>query len=234
MTFSEFAKMLYSCIGENQKSWEFVIHLTNQIMENPIREQDKQKDIDDEYNPLSKLQPNTLTKIYNGTRCIRKKNARIILSHLDKEKFNEYLSSFSPDTIDLIGFSLQEKGITFAYNETIDECTNLFVSILQECAQRDTAHKESEIQQPSPNILAKAVVSDTCNIGAQIYIPDKYKNCAFCTRWKGDLKYTSKSETGIWGICMLHNKEMFSTEGIDCKLYEPKYGKITIDELLSK
>ena len=46
MTFSDFAQMMYPIIGNGVTTWEFVIQLTNHIMEIP-------SDNNDEYNPLS-------------------------------------------------------------------------------------------------------------------------------------------------------------------------------------
>ena len=77
MTFSDFAKTLFPyCRGKKSHS-EFVVLLVDMIMEEPQSEEDKRDSQNDDYNPLSSLMPDTLSKIYSG-KCSISKNKGII------------------------------------------------------------------------------------------------------------------------------------------------------------
>ncbi|RKI85873.1 hypothetical protein D7V94_22905 [Parablautia intestinalis] len=129
MTFSDFAQMMYPIIGNGVTTWEFVIQLTNHIMEIP-------SDNNDEYNPLSQLDISTLGKIYSGKRNLSRRNAIAINSHLDKSTFHNYLMDFPTDITVSIIYALQEKQIEITNDDPIEACTDLFVSIIQNCANR--------------------------------------------------------------------------------------------------
>ena len=55
--------MIYLYDTECKTQSEFVLFLTDQIMEDPFTEADKQKASKDEYNPLANLKQNTVQKI---------------------------------------------------------------------------------------------------------------------------------------------------------------------------
>jgi len=126
--------MLFPIIGGTQKKFEFVICLTNKIMVEPFTEIDKQRKSEDRYNPLAQKSPSSLEKMHNGSRNISKKDASAILTHIDKEKFAEYLSVLSHDALELLGDRLRENGITVSENEVDIACAELFASILTDCA----------------------------------------------------------------------------------------------------
>lgn len=111
MTFSEFAKMMYPLIGKEQRTSDFIIELTNQIMIEPDTEHDKQLHSENKYNPLSNYETSTLGKIYNGSRELSAKVARVIIAHLDKKKFIEYVECFPETTTTLLHSALQKKRI---------------------------------------------------------------------------------------------------------------------------
>lgn len=126
MNFSKFVQMLYIYIGGNEAKNQFVISITCEIMEASFSK--------DEH-PLYDKKSDTLEKIFSGKRELSKEDARIILLHLDKDAFANYLSKFSDDVLDLIGKGMQDHGIIFAVCEVIDSCTDLFVQVLENCAK---------------------------------------------------------------------------------------------------
>lgn len=128
--------MMYPLIGTDTLTSDFVLCLTDQIMKLPSSEEDEKKESADKYNPLYEYEPSMLQKIYNGTRQISSQKARIICSHLDKNRFTDFLSEFPDDVIELIHSSLQAAGRKFDNQETLDECANLFESILYGCAAK--------------------------------------------------------------------------------------------------
>lgn len=130
MNFSEFAHMIYSYAPERKTKSEFVIFLIDQIMEEPFTEKDKQKAAVDEYNPLAELTPNAREKIFNGSRPISKDHARIIRSHLDKEKFDDYIANFSNYAIDCFSKILTKVNIPVIDNQVSRACADTFENIL--------------------------------------------------------------------------------------------------------
>ena len=148
MTFSDFAQMMYPIIGNGIKTWEFVIQLTNHIMEIP-------NDNNDEYNPLSKLDISTLGKIYSGKRNLSQRAAIAINSHLDKSTFHNYLMDFPTDTTISIMYALQEKQIEITNDDPIEACTNLFVSIIQDCTNKKKQINPQNTDHPMDQLLKK-------------------------------------------------------------------------------
>ncbi len=130
MNFSDFAHMIYSYDTKGLKKSEFVVFLIDQIMEEPFTEEDKQKEDDGKYNPLDKLAPNTLEKIFNGSRNISKEQARIIRSHLNKDKFDDYIANFSNYAIDCFKQILIKANMPVTGNEVSRACANTFEKIL--------------------------------------------------------------------------------------------------------
>jgi hypothetical protein len=131
--------MLYPFMGKGQKISDFVLFLIDLIMEDPFTEQNKQKLIDGEYNPLAKKGVSMLEKIYNGSREISEKDAGIILSHFNNpDKFDDYMAAqLSQDVLDLISKDMQRKGITIENSNVSGICANIFFKILNDCATKN-------------------------------------------------------------------------------------------------
>lgn len=135
MTFSEFANLLFSYIGGNQSREDFVTSLVRNIMKKPTLKSDIKSDENGEYVPLPQTK-DSLGRIFNGRRPISAKAARKILSYLDKEHFQLYIDDFPDDTIDLIRSAFQENGIEISDKQIGRTCADLFVSILEDCANK--------------------------------------------------------------------------------------------------
>ena len=143
MTFSQFVQMLYPLIGKEQSPADFILFLTDQIMD--IQTGSDDPSVNYNMNPLVRLSPDSLTKIYNGSRSLSKKRARIIVAQLNTENFKSYLLTFSEDVIGLIASALQRNEND--YEKTVDSCTELFVSTLKECAYRKKKKKTQNFSQ---------------------------------------------------------------------------------------
>lgn len=102
MTFSEFLNILRQYIGRSQNIPDFVVEITNQI----IKESSEKKD---NINPLSSKNDSMLYKIYSGEKNLPKKDAKVIFTHMDSDRFRSYLLSFSKEAIDQIGSELRKK-----------------------------------------------------------------------------------------------------------------------------
>lgn len=383
MTFSEYAQMLYPLIGEGQNTSDFVLTLSHQIMAEPLIDKDKQKMEQNVYYPLDHLSPDMLGRIYNGSKEMSMKAAGAIQARLDKERFIGYLSEFTPDAIEKIDMTLRKSRLLIEDKDAIETCTNIFVSLLEECARRKrkpkstkkdatldntkneevsqlpfpshepeperisgncSVGKESsmptlspseqallvfvtdggatpmndEVENMSSNIETPItlnqtelpdisneitsnidVISDQQSIisnsdktedtsinteangtldetvssginneqksladnvademsdndasddsslnnetdfrmdsgGAHLSIPDEYRRCAFCTDWKGNASDAYNSKTGARGMCTLYNRVQRSTDGVNCKDYEPNEVRIAKQMLSSQ
>lgn len=148
MTFSDFAQLMYPIIGNGKKTYEFVIQLTDHIMEVPNND-------NDEYNPLNKLDTSTLGKIYSGKRNLSRRTAITINSHLDKSTFHNYLMDFPTDTAISIMNALQEKQIEITNGDPIEACTDLFVSIIQDCTNKKKQINPKSSDHPMDQLLKK-------------------------------------------------------------------------------
>lgn len=130
MKFSEFANMIYPYDKEGKTKSGFVLYLIDQIMEAPLTEKDKQKEANDEYNPLDKLSISTLEKIFNGSRNINKRRAQIIRAHLDKDKFDTYITEFNNNAMESFCATLKENGVSINDNQVSLACADTFENIL--------------------------------------------------------------------------------------------------------
>lgn len=137
LNFSDYAKILYPYIGGKNTKSDFIIEITNQIMEEPASEEDKKAEEEDEYNPMSKLDPNTLQKIFDGSRSLSKKNAREIVKHLDKSRFADYINTFSYDTQMKIINELHANDSAIDNDDIGELCSDIFETILVACTNKD-------------------------------------------------------------------------------------------------
>lgn len=153
MTFSEFANILYPFIGGEKTTSDFIIELTNHIMEEPFSEEDVKAKEEDKYNPLAEFETNSLQKIYKGSTPFSKKNARRILKHLDKAKFYEYIDKLSYDTQLGIKNELLANDPAISIDDICETCSALFEKILYECVNKENkaSKNTSQLKQkPSP------------------------------------------------------------------------------------
>ncbi|MCL2300849.1 MAG: FxSxx-COOH system tetratricopeptide repeat protein [Firmicutes bacterium] len=132
MTFSEFANMLYPFCGNGDKIADYVVRLIDNVLVDPLSEEDERKSIAGEYNPIGNLTASGLEKIYRDEpgRNIPKRAAAEILSHLDKARFADYLEAFAEDTLEGISKALSRVGITSSRENAAAVCADLFAEIL--------------------------------------------------------------------------------------------------------
>lgn len=143
MKFSEFAKMIHLHDKEGLTESDFVPFLISQIMEEPVTKADKQKELNEKYNPLENLSNNTLGKIFNGSRNISKKHARIIRAHLDKDKFDTYITEFNNDAMESFCATLKEHGVSINDNQVSLACADTFENIITDLVN-GTSKKSSD------------------------------------------------------------------------------------------
>ena len=154
--------MLRPIIGGDATQSEFVLTVTENIMEDRFEKAENDSD-----NPLSKLEPATLDKYFNGKKPLSKKNARAIRARLDKDQFEKYLITFPNDVVDAIGKAMVENGIEISDDIPVS-CAKLFEAILMECAADKIVEKEkgelSRIIKTAPKELELPAPRNTKNI----------------------------------------------------------------------
>ncbi|AQU03377.1 hypothetical protein B1774_04585 [Dehalococcoides mccartyi] len=125
MIFTEFAQMLYPFCGNGKYQSDLVVALVGNIIE----------DTDDEICPLLDNKPDYLTRIYNGAKPFPRKDAAFVVGHLDKVKFENYISGLSDDAIEGLRTALSEKGFVVAKKYAVaSKCADIFAEIMTDCA----------------------------------------------------------------------------------------------------
>lgn len=230
MTFSDFIKILYSYIGNGQQIPDFIVDITNQIMEEPNTKNTVKQDKNGKYNPLSSKNSDMLYKIYQGKKALPKKDAQIILAHIDPDRFRCHLLHFPEKTINLIASELRDKNVKMNIDENGEEdieatCAELFASIIEDCA------KKTHVKHTSDQCLLPTL---NTNSDIQLSIPNECKICLCCKNWKGNMQDAYNNTFGTLGRCQLHSKEILSTEGTNCTGFMPAYGHISHYQLMHK
>ncbi len=125
MIFTEFAQMLYPFCGNGKYQPDLVVALVGNIIE----------DTDDETCSLLDNKPDYLTRIYNGAKPFPRKDAAFVVGHLDKAKFEDYISGLSDDAIEGLRTALSDKGFVVAKKyEVASKCADIFAEIMTNCA----------------------------------------------------------------------------------------------------
>lgn len=127
ITFSEFAKLLYPRCGLADTEAKFVITLTNKFMLRPAIS------VGDEYrNPMMNKTQRSLEQYFSGERELPKKDARIILGHSDRYRFETFIKEYPDDVKRYIYNELNIKGVSSAKLIKVEEkCADIFEAILQ-------------------------------------------------------------------------------------------------------
>lgn len=173
MTFSDFARLLYPFCGGDNKVWEFVLLLVDNIIEDP-------PDGEDDINPLAHLSTSTLEKYFNGTREPAGKNVSLILQRLDKGKFEEFIGGLPYDTLDLIGNALRKYGFEVDAYEVPGKSAEIFASILERQANLTTSKKAESVSAkneiPDTDLFLLLEADSICPLCAKPLVENKNNN----------------------------------------------------------
>lgn len=63
---------------------------------------------------------------------------------------------------------------------------------------------------------------------SQISIPKEFHTCLYCKKWKGNIQDAHESVDGIYGKCLLYQKEILSTNKRICEKFNPSYERIPV------
>lgn len=167
MTFAEFAQMLYPFCGNGKYQSDLVVALVGNIIE----------DTDDEVSSLLDKGADYLARIYNGAKPFPKKDAAFVLGHLDKTKFEAYISGLSDDAIEGLRASLSCKGIAVANKyEVASKCADIFAEIMTGCASNTRLRPTNRVKVADPFEALKNVEAllATLPAPAQIAPPEQH------------------------------------------------------------
>ena len=136
MNFSQFVKALYPFCGAEVTEADFIIVITNKIMEHS----------GDESNPLKNLKPDFRKRIFEGSRFISKKNSTAILNRLDKMRFEEYINSLAADAHRIIGVSMSDYGYRVTSANVAFQCADILENILKNIISDKLSQSQSSIK----------------------------------------------------------------------------------------
>lgn len=91
MTFSQFAQIMYTGANECTDRAEFVIHLTNQIMDGRPGRSHVVGEKKVYQNPIANKEKRRLYEFFDGDRSISKNDASTLYSSISLKKFSNYV-----------------------------------------------------------------------------------------------------------------------------------------------
>lgn len=149
LSFGKFVQILYPHCGYGETEANFIIRLTDKIMEGrPGRARLGKEKKEDQYkNPMRNKSIRTLQAYYKGARPISKRDASILFANSDKYKFEEDLRHLCSDN----ALQSLEKQLEKALNRKITDkeldvvsfCADLFLDILFELASGNISQNDS-------------------------------------------------------------------------------------------
>lgn len=123
MTFSEFAKRLYTVIGAGSRTSSFARTLLDTIV---VYE-------DEALNPIQELKAPTFKAYYNGTNNITK-TAKKINANIETSAFEEYIDTFPDNAVQALCDLFEEDIPDITLHNANQKLAELFASIIYEAA----------------------------------------------------------------------------------------------------
>lgn len=153
MTFSEFARRLYSVIGSGSNTSAFARTLLDTIVVYK----------DEELNPIQELKPSTFKAYYNGTNNITK-TAKKINANVETSAFEEYIDTFPDNAVQALCSAFEEDIPDITPHNANQKLAELFASIIYEAAaakSKTVGKKKTNKEQPTSahDKLAKKVLA---------------------------------------------------------------------------
>lgn len=145
LDFHEYLQMLYPFLGDGKIHSDFLVKVITNIME----------DTDGDQCPLLDAKPEYLKRIYNGKKPIVPKNATFVISHLDKDRFMDFICSFPVDTLQKLAIALMDKGIITNGSDVdiAEKCTNILEQIFLNISSRTKENPSTgKVAVPTDNI----------------------------------------------------------------------------------
>ena len=142
MTFSEFMKAIKPCT-----EYTTIVKFFSGFFEEIISDGDNYKIADG----ILIMDKSSCEKWFNGSIPFPTKRAVNLLPHIDKEKLVGFFSAIPYNCQDMLIENLLGYGISVDENNLADTCTEIFINILKECAnrprQKSSPIEEKEIEE---------------------------------------------------------------------------------------
>lgn len=132
MKFVEYLKIMNCYFGIEKSQYEFMKEFFSLFVTEPFSDEDVRKDENDEYYPFSTLcAPDSVKRIFNGTRVLPKASARFMLSHYCQDKFDDALANKDEAILRNLSSDLWEYGIESHIDNIADVAASIFHDFLK-------------------------------------------------------------------------------------------------------
>lgn len=142
MEFCEYAKMLYPICGSGGPRYSFVYQLIENIIEDGAEDGCR----------VLTYSTDFAGRVYNGSKHIKPADVSYINGHIDKQKFEGYISRFSESAAESIVDVLTKKGIAATKLNFHEVCSETFVQVLIDAISHNEI-KESNITPAGVNAV---------------------------------------------------------------------------------
>ena len=136
MTLSECLKLLHSYIGTNCDNQDYIVYLQTLIMREPMTEEEEKADDEDNYYPYKGTtnEKDFLLRVYNGSKQLPKKKARIIKKYYSPVAFKAAFSDIEDSARSNFANELRDRGINCTKDELSDYCEELLRLLIDAAA----------------------------------------------------------------------------------------------------
>lgn len=136
MTLSECLKLLHSYIGTDCDNQDYIVYLQTLIMRAPMTEAEEKADDEDNYYPYkgSADEKDFLLRVYNGSRPLPKKKARMIKKYYNPVAFKAAFSDIETSARNNLVNELHAKGINCSNAELSDYCEEMLHLLIDAAA----------------------------------------------------------------------------------------------------
>ena len=136
MTLSECLKLLHSYIGTDCDNQDYIIYLQTLIMRAPATETEEKADDENNYYPYKGAtnEKDFLLRVYNGSKQLPKKKARMIKKYYSPVDFKATFSDIEDSARSNFVNELHGKGINCTNDELPDYCEELLRLLIDAAA----------------------------------------------------------------------------------------------------
>ncbi|MGN0374551.1 MAG: ABC-three component system protein [Butyrivibrio sp.] len=136
MTLSECLKLLHSYIGTDCDNQDYIVYLQTLIMRAPATEAEEKADDENNYYPYKGAtnEKDFLLRVYNGSKQLPKKKARMIKKYYSPVDFKAAFSDIEDSARSNFVNELHGKGINCTNDELPDYCEELLRLLIDAAA----------------------------------------------------------------------------------------------------
>ena len=160
MNLSECLQLLHSYIGTECDKQDYIVYMQTLIMRAPMNEAEEKADDEDNYYPYkgSESEKDFLLRVYNGSRQLPKKKARMIKKYYDATEFKAAFKDVDISARNNLINELREKGVNCDVNDLPDYCEEILHLLIDSAAVGVT---EIDLSMIGQNEATLPVYDDT-------------------------------------------------------------------------